>query len=132
MKNLGLLLFTLFCVSVIGCAGLLKEETYVLIDNTVEEEILFSGAIYSLPMRANVRKIAIIGTGRIQNIEIQVRDEENRWEPMKRIKRSTPFPLEVRLIAETDAIKIIQRATNEIGRIKTVQFYTVDEKRPEI
>ena len=128
MKRWKYLLFTLVCLSQIGCAVLLTGQEYVLIDRDVEEKMTFHGEIYSLPERANVRKIVLLGSGKIRNIEIHVRDKRNRWEPAKKVPGGIQFPFEIPLIAKTDAIKIIKHAMTGAGRIETVQFYTVADK----
>ena len=121
-------LFILACLSQMGCAALLTEQAYVLIDRDVEEKATFHGAIYSLPESANVRKIVLLGSGKIRNIEIYVRDKRNRWKPAKKVPGGIQFPYEIPLIAKTDAIKIIKHAMTGAGRIETIQFYTVTDK----
>lgn len=125
-KNLFLILI---CFSLTGCAALFTEEEYVLIDQPVTEKPVFYGVIFSLPERVNVRKIVILGSGKIQNIEIYVRDKRNRWEPKRKVPGGISFPYEISLTAETDAIKIIKPSTTGSGYIKTVQFYTIVEKK---
>ena len=49
MKRWKCLLFILACLSQIGCAALLTEQVYVLIDRPVSEKATFNGEIYSLP-----------------------------------------------------------------------------------
>ncbi len=122
------LLFILACLSQMGCAALLTEQVYVLIDRDVEEKATFHGAIYSLPESAHVRKIVLLGSGKIRNIEIYVRDKRNRWKPAKKVPGGIQFPYEIPLIAETDAIKVIKHAMTGAGRIETIQFYTVADK----
>ena len=85
MNRWRYLLFILACLSQMSCAALLTEQEYVLIDRDVEEKMTFYGEIYSLPERADIRKIMILGSGRIQNIEIHVRDKRNQWEPVKKV-----------------------------------------------
>ena len=121
-------LFILACLSQIGCAALLTEQVYVLIDRPVSEKVTFNGEIYSLPERANIRKVVLLGSGKIRNIEIHVRDKRNQWEPTKKVPGGIQFPYEIPLMAETDAIKIIKHAMTGAGRIETVQFYTVADK----
>lgn len=111
-----------------GCAALLTEQKYVLIDQDVEEKMTFHGEIYSLPERANVRKIVLLGSGKIQNIELHVRDNRNRWTPAKKVPGGIQFPYEILLIAKTDAIKIVKHSMTGAGRIEKVQFYTVADK----
>lgn len=122
------LLLMLACLSEISCAVLLTEQEYVLIDRPVVEKATFNGEIYSLPQRGDIRKVVLLGSGKIQNIEIHVRDKRNQWEPIKKVPGGIEFPFEIPLIAETDAIKIIKRSTTGTGRIETVQFYTVADK----
>ena len=128
MKKSRYLLFIFACLSQIGCAALLTEQEYVLINRNVEEKMIFYGEIYSLPERADIRKVVFLGSGRIQNIEIHVRDKRNQWEPVKKVPGAIRFPYEILLIAETDAIKIIRPSTTGTGRIEAVQFYTTGEK----
>ncbi|MYC76579.1 hypothetical protein F4X10_12515 [Candidatus Poribacteria bacterium] len=128
MNKWRCLLFILACVSQISCAALLTEQEYVLIDRDVEEKATFHGEIYSLPERANIRKIVLLGSGKIRNIELHVRDKRNRWAPTKKVPGGIQFPFEILLIAETDAIKIIKHSMTGAGRIETVQFYTVADK----
>ena len=128
MNRWKCLLFMTVCLSQIGCAALFTEQVYVLIDRPVSEKATFNGEIYSLPESANVRKIVFLGSGKIRNIEIHVRDKRNQWEPVKKVPGGIEFPFEISLIAETDAIKIIKHAMTGAGRIETVQFYTVSEK----
>ena len=120
--------FILVCLSHIGCAALLTEQEYVLIDRPVMEKVTFNGEIYSLPERADIRKVVLLGSGKIRNIEIHVRDKRNQWEPVKKVPGGIQFPFEIPLIAETDAIKIIKHSMTGAGRIEMVQFYTVAEK----
>ena len=120
--------FILVCLSQIGCAALLTEQVYVLIDRPVMEKVTFNGEIYSLPERADIRKVVLLGSGKIRNIEIHVRDKRNQWEPVKKVPGGIQFPFEIPLIAETDAIKIIKHAMTGAGRIEMVQFYTVADK----
>ena len=128
MKRWKGLLFILACLSQVGCAALLTEQSYVLIDRPVDSKAIFSGEMYWLPERANIRKVMLLGSGKIQNIEIHVRNKRNQWEPVKKVPGGIEFPFEIPLIAETDAIKIIKRTMTGAGRIDTVQFYTVADK----
>ena len=128
MKKSRYLLFIFACLSQIGRAALLTEQEYVLINRNVEEKMIFYGEIYSLPERADIRKVMLLGSGKIQNIEIHVRDKRNQWEPVKKVPGGIRFPYEILLIAETDAIKIIRPSTTGSGRIEAVQFYTIAEK----
>ena len=128
MNRWKCLLFILACLSQIGCAALFTEQVYVLIDRPVSETVTFNGEIYSLPERADIRKIVLLGSGKIRNIEIHVRDKRNQWEPVKKVPGGIEFPFEIPLIAKTDAVKIIKHALTGAGRIQTVQFYTVADK----
>jgi len=128
MKRWKSLLFIFACLSQISCAALLTEQEYVLIDRPVASKATFNGEIYSLPESANIRKVVLLGSGKIRNIEIHVRDKRNQWEPVKKVPGGIEFPFEFSLIAKTDAIKIIKHAMTGAGRIETVQFYTVAEK----
>ena len=128
MKRWKGLLFIIACLSQIGCAALFTEQEYVLIDRYVEEKATFHGAIYSLPEKANVRKIVLLGSGKIRNIEVHIRDKRNQWEPTKKVPGGIQFPYEIPLIAETDAVKIIKHSMTGAGRIETIQFYTVADK----
>ena len=128
MNRWGYLLFILACLSQIGCTALLTEQEYVLIDRLVLGKVTRHEEIFWLPERADIRKIVILGSGQMQNIEIHVRDERNQWKLLKIVPNSIQFPLETPLIAETDAVKIIKLSTRGGGRIDTIQFYTVAEK----
>ena len=128
MNRWKCLLFILACLSQIGCAALLTEQVYVLIDRPVSEKVTFNGEIYSLPETVNVRKVVILGSGKIRNIEIHARDKRNQWEPVKKVPGGIEFPFEIPLIVKTDAIKIIKHSMTGAGRIETIQFYTVADK----
>ena len=128
MNRWKCLLFILTCLSQIGCAALFTEQAYVLIDRPVSEKMTFHGEIYSLSERADIRKVVLLGSGKIRNIEIHVRDKRNQWEPVRKVPGGIQFPFEILLTAETDAIKIIKHAMTGAGRIETVQFYTVADK----
>ena len=128
MRRWKYLIFILACLSQIGCAALFTEQEYVLIDRDVEEKATFHGAIYSLPERANVRKIVLLGYGKIRNIEIHVRDKRNQWKPTKKVPGGIQFPYEIPLSAETDAVKITKHSMTGAGHIETIQFYTIVDK----
>ena len=128
MKRWKYLLFILAFLLQIGCASLLTEQIYVLIDRPVSEKATFNGEIYALPERADIRKVVLLGSGKIRNIEIHVRDKRNQWEPAKKVHGGIQFPYEIPLIAKTDAIKIIKHAMTGAGRIETIQFYTIADK----
>ena len=84
MNRWTCLLFILAFLSQIGCAALFTAQEYVLIDRPVREKMTFHGEIYSLPERADVRKVVLLGSGKIRNIEVHVRDKRNQWEPAKK------------------------------------------------
>ena len=128
MNRWKCLLFIFACLSQIGCAALFTEQEYVLIDQPVSDSVTFNGEIYSLPERADIRKIVLLGSGKIRNIEIHVRDKRNQWEPVKKVPGGIEFPFEIPLRAETDAVKIIKHAMTGAGRIQTVQFYTIVDR----
>ena len=128
MNRWKYLIFILACLSQIGCAALFTKQEYVLIHRPVGEKATFHGKIYSLPEPANVRKIVLLGSGKIRNIEIHVRDKRKRWAPVKKVPGGIEFPFEILLIAKTDAIKIIKHSMTGAGRIETVQFYTIADK----
>ena len=128
MRRWKYLIFILACLSQIGCAALFTEQEYVLIDRPVSEKMTFHGEIYSLPEPVNVRKVVLLGSGKIRNIEIHVRDKRNQWVPTKKVPGGIQFPFEIPLIAKTDAIKIIKHSMTGAGNIDTIQFYTVADK----
>ena len=115
----------LICVLIIGCTALTTEQTYLLIDAPVKEEFIASGLIYSIPEKKEVRKIRILGEGMVKNIDIYTRDGEFNWKEVKRIKNRVTFPIEITLVAHTNAVRILQRTVTGKGQIHTVEFYTV-------
>lgn len=127
MNRWKCLLFTLACLSYIGCTTLLTDHEYVLINRPVDGMVTFHGEIYWLPESANVRKIAILGSGQLQNIEIHIRDEERQWELVKKVPGGR-LPFDIPLTADTDAVKIIKRSKTGDDHIETVQFYTAADK----
>lgn len=128
MNNWKHILFPLVCLACFGCAALFTEQTYTLVDQEVTPEILFSGVAYTIPERVDVRKIVILGSGKIKNIDIHAREDANRWKLIKNVKRAIQFPFELPLRAETNAIRISHRSTTGKGYIDTIQFYTITEK----
>ena len=128
MNKWKCLLFILVCLSQIGCTALLTKQEYVLIDRPVDGMVTFHGEIYWLPESAAIRKIALLGSGQLQNLEIHVRDEKREWELVKKVPGGR-LPFEVPLTAETDAVKITKLSRITDSRIETIQFYTVAEKR---
>ena len=115
----------LICVLLIGCAALITEQTYLRVDAPVTEKFIFSGVVYSIPESKEIRKIIILGEGKVQNIDIYARDGEFNWKEIKKIKDTVTFPLEITMVANTDAIRIIQKSVTGKGQIHTVEFYTL-------
>ena len=128
MDNCRCTRFLLVCLSCLSCAALFTEQEYTLVDQEVTPEPLFSGVAYSIPERVDLRKIVILGSGKIQNIDIHAREDANHWKLVKSIKNAIQFPYVVLLRAETDTIKISHRSTTGKGNIDTIQFYTITEK----
>ena len=116
----------LICVLSIGCAALITEQTYLLVDAPVTEKFIASGLVYSIPEKQEVRKIRILGEGTVENIDISVRDGEYNWKFIKKIKRRVTFPIEISVVMHTDAVRILQRTVTGKGQIHTVEFYTVE------
>ena len=127
MKKWKCLLFILVCLSQISCAGLLTEQEYVLIDRPVDGMVTFHGEIYWLPESAAIRKIALLGSGQLQNLEIHVRDDGRKWKLVKKVPGGR-LPFEIPLTAETDAVKIVKLSKIANSRLETVQFYTIAKK----
>lgn len=115
----------LICAFAIGCAALMTEQTYLLIDAPVKEEFIASGLVYSIPEKKEVRKIRILGEGIVENIDIYTRDGEFNWKEVKRIKNRVTFPIEITLVAHTDTVRILQRTVTGKGQIHTIEFYTI-------
>ena len=118
----------LICLLMTGCAALFSEQEYVLVDQKVSQQPIFSGVVYSLQERVNVRKIVLLGRGKVQNFDVYVRDEKNNWKFTKEVQRAIEFPFEIFVAANTDAIKIAHRSVTGKGRIETIQLYTIAEK----
>ena len=127
MKRWKYLLFILVCLSQISCAAFFAKPEYTLIDRPVDGMVTFHGEIYWLPESADIRKIVLLGSGKLQNIEVHVRDEKRQWELVKKVPGGR-LPLEIPLTAETDAVKIIKLSKTASSRIQTIQFYTAAEK----
>ena len=111
-----------------SCAAFFAEPEYILIDQPVDGMVTFHGEIYWLPESADIRKIVLLGSGKLQNIEVHVRDEKRQWELVKKVPGGR-LPLEIPVTAETDAVKIIKLSKIASSRIQTIQFYTAAEKR---
>lgn len=118
----------LICTLSIGCAALMTEQTYVRVKAPVTEKFIFSGVVYSIPEPKEIRKIIILGEGKVQNIDIYARDGEFNWKEIKRIKDTVTFPLAITMVANTDAIRIIQKSVTGKGQIHTVEFYTLQSE----
>ena len=119
MKRWKCLFSLLVCLSQIGCTALLQEQQYVLIDRPVDGKVTFHGEIYWLPESADVRKIELIGSGQLQNIEIYVRNERRQWKLIKKVPGGQ-LPFEIPLTAETDAVKIKKLSGIASSRIETI------------
>ncbi len=128
MNNWTCFLILLVCFSCFGCAALLTEQEFTLVDQEVSIEPLYAGTAYSILERVDLRKIVILGSEKIQYIDIHAREDANHWKLVKSIKRAIQFPYVVLLRAETDTIKISHRTTTGKGSIDTIQFYTITEK----
>lgn len=89
--------------------------------------VTFHGEIYWLPESAEIRKIVLLGSGQLQNIEVHVRDEKREWALVKKVPGGR-LPFEIPLTAETDAVKIVKLSRTANSHIETVQFYAVVEK----
>ncbi len=129
MTKLTFLFLIPIYLSLIGCAVLFTEQVYVLIDQPVTEKPIFYGVIFSIPEKAIVRKVRLLGVGKYQNFDISVRKRANRWELKKKVQGGITFPYDIFLYAETDAIKIIKPITTGSGRIDTVEFYTIVDRK---
>ena len=115
----------LICVLSIGCAALMTEQTYVRVEAPVTEKFIPTGLVYSIPEPKEIRKILILGEGTVENIDIYARDGEFNWKVVKRIKNKVTFPIETTMVANTNAIRILQKSVTGKGQIHTVEFYTV-------
>jgi hypothetical protein len=110
----------------IGCSALTTGQKYVLVDEKVKEKFIPSGRVYSISEPKDIRKIIILGEGIVQNIDIYVRDAKFNWKVVKKIKRTVTFPIEISVVAKTDAVRILQKTVRGRGRINTVEFYTLE------
>jgi len=115
----------------IGCAALFTEQEYIPIDEEVKRRQTFYGLEFSISEKKDVRKIVILGTGTIQNIEIYARVAKNNWKQIKKIKKAITLPFEISAVAHADAIRIIQKSTTGRGNIDTVKFYTTADKNKQ-
>ncbi len=115
----------LICAFSIGCAALMTEQTYLRVEAPVTEKFIPTGLVYSIPEPKEIRKILILGEGTVENIDIYARDGEFNWKVVKRIKNKVTFPIETTMVANTDAIRILQKSVTGKGQIHTVEFYTV-------
>ena len=131
MRRWKYLFLIVICLSFTSCTALLTKQEYVLIDQKISEKPVFYGVVYSIPERAKIYKIVLLGTGKVRNYEISVRDKKNMWKPVKRIKEVFEFPYEIKLAVETDAIKISHYTVTGKGQVDTIQLYTLVEKYPE-
>ena len=115
----------LICAFSIGCAALMTEQTYLRVEAPVTEKFIPTGLVYSIPEPKEIRKIIILGEGTVENIDIYARDGEFNWKVVKRIKNKVTFPIETTMVANTNAIRILQKSVTGKGQIHTVEFYTV-------
>ena len=123
----------LICIFVSGCAALLTEQSYVRIEAPVTKEYFFDAAgreypVYTLPEKQDIRKIRILGEGKMINAEIYVARESkafSMWKIVKRINNRTDFPIDIMLSAYTDGVRISGKVQ---GYINTVEFYTLVSK----
>ena len=106
MNRWRCLLFILACLSQIGCAALLTEQEYVLIDRDVEEKATFHGAIYSLPERVNVSELVLLGSGKIRNIEFTCVIREIDGHPPKKYRAEFSFRLKSHLSSRQTLSKL--------------------------
>ena len=125
MKIIHLCLLNVLYLLSIGCAALFSKQEYILIDEKVEASHTFSGIVFSIPEKKDIRKIVILGSGTVQNIEISARVGENEWVSIKNIKEKLAFPIEIHTVVRADAIRILQKTMTGKGNIDTVQFYTI-------
>ena len=131
MSRWKYLFLIVICLSFTSCTALLTKQEYVLIDQKISEKPVFYGVVYSIPERAKIYKIVLLGTGKVRNYEIAARDKMNKWKPVKRIKEVIKLPYEIKLAVETDAIKISHYTVTGRGQVDTIQLYTLVEKDPE-
>ncbi|RKU31551.1 hypothetical protein C6497_01770 [Candidatus Poribacteria bacterium] len=125
MNKWTLVLILLFWFSLGGCATLLQEQEYVLIDRPVINDHTYYYDIFSLPEIAKIRKIRLIGEGKLRNIEIYVRDTKQRWQLKQKIHQINQLPFDIPLVVNTDAVKVKKFHTTVFGEIETIQFFTV-------
>lgn len=130
MSQWKYLFLIIICLSFTSCAALLTKQEYVLIDQKISEKPVSYGVIYSIPERVKIYKIVLLGTGKVQNYVISVRDKKNKWKRVKQIKRAIEFPFEITLAVETDAIKISHHTVTGRGQVDTIQLYTLVDKYP--
>lgn len=128
MKIIHLYLLNIYLLS-IGCAVLFTEQEYILIDEKVEVSYTFSGVVFSISGEKDIRKIVILGSGTVQNIEIFAQTGENQWVSIKKIKEKRTFPIEIHTVVRANAVRILQKTTTGRGNIDTVQFYTLANKQ---
>ncbi|RKU20651.1 hypothetical protein C6503_05510 [Candidatus Poribacteria bacterium] len=115
----------LICALSTGCAALMTEQTYLRVEAPVTEKFIPTGLVYSIPEPKEIRKIIILGEGTVENIDIYARDGAFNWKVVKRIKNKVSFPIEMTMVANTDAVRILQKSVTGKGQIHTVEFYTV-------
>lgn len=121
----------IICLLNVSCAAFFTEQEYIPIDEVVKRKQIFYGLEFYIPEKKDIRKIAILGTGTIQNIEIYARVAENDWKQIKKIKKAIALPTEIYAVVHADAVRILQKTTIGRGRIDTVKFYTTANKQPQ-
>lgn len=80
--------------------------------------------MYAIPEKHDIRKIRILGEGKIINAKIYVLRKSkavSMWKEVGRINQRADFPIDVRLNAYTDVVQIAGKIK---GQIHTVEFYT--------
>ena len=83
MSRWKYLFLIVICLSFTGCTALLSKQEYVPIDQEITEKPVFYGVVYSIPERAKIYKIVLLGTGKVRNYEISIRDKRNKWKPVE-------------------------------------------------
>ena len=118
----------LICVFAIGCAALMTEQTYIRIEAPVTKKYLKGYYVYSIPEKQDIRKIRILGEGKMINAKIYVLRESkafSMWKIVKRINMGADFPIDIMLSAYTDGVRISGKVK---GKIDTVEFWTMESK----
>ncbi len=117
------------CVLCIGCAALMTEQKYLRVETTVTKKYFIDAAgheypVYTIPEKHDIRKIRLLGKGKIINAKIYVLRKSravSMWKEVRRINQGANFPIDVRLNAYTDVVRVAGKIK---GQIHTVEFYT--------